>query len=113
MSSHKENNVSIGTGNLAGKGLYAARDFSMGEVVVAYHLTPLREEQFDCLSESEKMFTHVQHGTIYLYGEPERYMNHSDSPNTLPDHTLHADVAIRPIKKNEMVTTDSRKDDIE
>ena len=105
--------VFIGKGNLAGKGLYAVRDFSMGEVVVAYHLTPLSEEQFDSLPESEKMFTHVQHGTIYLYGEPERYVNHSDNPNTLPDHTRHADVAIRPIKKGEMITTNSMKDDVE
>lgn len=106
-----KDDVNIGKGNLAGKAVYAARDFVAGEIVVNYNLTALTNEQFNGLPESEKIFAHKQDGTIYLYDEPERYVNHSDDPNTLPDHDLHTDVAIRDIKKGEMITTDARQDD--
>lgn len=108
----QQTTVHIDKGHLAGKGVYAARDFLTGEIVVNYNLTALTEEQFNALPESEKMFTHIQHGATYLYGEPERYVNHSNDPNTLPDHILHADVAIRDIRQGEMITTDSRLDDV-
>jgi len=103
--------VIIGKGNLAGKGVYANRDFDKGEVVIQYHLTALSEEQFEGLPESEKMFTHSHFGQIYLYSEPERYVNHSDTPNTYQNLETKYDVALRDIKKGEMITTDTTKDD--
>lgn len=105
--------IFVGTGELAGRGVYATRDFKKGEVVIQYHLTPLTEEDFAMLPPEEKMFTHAQGGISYLYSEPERYVNHSTDPNTYQDHTLHADVAIRDIPEGEMITTDARKDDVE
>lgn len=102
----------IEKGNLAGKGVYANRDFKEGEVVVKYNLKSLTKEEFESLSESEKMYTHVHHGTIHLYSEPERYINHSDTPNTYQDLENGADLALVPIKKGEMITTDATKDDI-
>ena len=108
----KTSDVIIGKGELAGKGVYANRDFENGEVVIKYNLKPLTQKEFEELSDSEKMFTHSHHGKIQLYGEPERYVNHSDDPNTNPDHTMLADIASRAIKKGEMITTDATKDDI-
>ena len=105
--------VLIGKGKLADKGVYAARDFKQGEVVVQYHLKPLTKEEYENLSESEKMFTHSYHGQIFLYQEPERYVNHSESPNTYQDHTQKVDIALRDIKQGEMITTDATKDDVE
>lgn len=102
----------ISKGNLAEKGVYAGRDFREGEVVIKYHLKSLTQEEFDALPESERIFIHIHHSIIDLYGEPERYVNHSEDPNTLPDHKIQADVAIRDIKKGEMITTDATKDDI-
>jgi len=67
------NDVIIGRGNLAGKGVYANRNFKKGEVVIKYNLKPLREEEFENLPDSEKMFTHTHRGVIYLYSELERY----------------------------------------
>ena len=104
--------VIIGKGELSGRGVYANRDFENGEVVIKYNLKPLTQEELEKLPDSEKMFTHSHHGEIQLYGEPERYVNHSDNPNTNPDHAILADVAIRVIKKGEMITTDATKDDI-
>ena len=73
----KMNEVVIGKGELAGRGVFANRNFNKGEVVIKYNLKPLTEEEFKRLPESEKMFTHSHYGQIFLYSEPERYVNHS------------------------------------
>lgn len=106
------NNVVIGKGNLAGKGVYANRDFKKGEVVIKYLLKPLTAEEFEALPESEKMFTHTHRGQIYLYSEPERYVNHSLDGNVYPDLKQQCDIALRDIKKGEAITGDATKDDI-
>ena len=106
------NDVVIGKGKLAGKGVYANVDFKKGVIVVKYNLKPLTVEEYGNLPRSEKMFTHSQSGQIYLYSEPERYINHSKTPNTYQDHKIQADVALRDIQKGEMITTDASKDDV-
>lgn len=106
-------NIVIGKGNLAGKGVYANRDFKKEEVVIQYQLKPLTKEEYTLLPESEKMFTHTHRGQIYLYSEPERYVNHSDNPNTYQDLVKQCDIALRDIEKGEMITTDATKDDIQ
>jgi hypothetical protein len=104
--------VIIGKGNLAGKGIYANRDFKKGEIVIKYNLRPLTKEEYKLLPRSEKIFTHKQNGIIHLYSEPERYVNHSIPPNTYQDFELNADVALKNIKKGELITTDATKDDV-
>lgn len=108
----KMNDVVIEKGELAGKGVYANRDFVKDEVVIQYNLKPLSEEEYKNLPESEKMFTHTHWGQIYLYSEPERYVNHSETPNTYQDLKKQQEIALKDIKKGEMITTDARKDDI-
>jgi hypothetical protein len=105
--------ITIGTGNLAGKGVYADRDFKKGEVVVQYHLKPLTAVELEHLPESEQEFVHYHHGFAQLYSEPERYINHSDTPNTYQDLGRGCDVALRDIKKGEAITTDATKDDVQ
>ena len=104
--------VKIDDGNLSGKGVYATKDFEKDEVVVKYSLTTLSEDVYQQLPEHEKQFTHIHKGQIYLYSEPERYINHSDTPNTYQDLEVGADRALRCIQAGEMITTDSSKDDI-
>lgn len=106
------NEVIIGEGKLAGKGVYAARDFRKEEVVIKYTLKAVTKAEYKALPKSEQMFTHTQRGTIYLYSEPERYVNHSNEPNTYQNHELQADIALRDIPKGEMITTDDTKDDV-
>lgn len=106
------NDVFIGEGELDGQGVYAARDFKEGEAVVQYSLKALSEEEYAALPEGEQTFVHTQRGQKYLYGEPERYVNHSDTPNTYQDLERQCDVALRDITKGEMVTTDATKDDV-
>lgn len=104
--------VKIGKGKLAGKGVYATKDFKKGEIVIKYTLKPLTHEEFKSLLKSEKRFTHSQWNQIYLYSEPERYVNSSKTPNTYQDHKIQADIALQDIKNGEMITTDATKDDI-
>jgi hypothetical protein len=105
--------VTIKNGNLAGKGVYADRNFKKGEVVIQYHLKPLTKADFNKLPESEKIFVHTHLGQMYLYSEPERFVNHSLKPNTYQDLGKQQEVALRFINKGEMITTDATKDDID
>ncbi len=104
--------VVIGKGKLAGMGVYANKKFKKDEVVIKYRLKPLTQEEYKKLPRSEKMFTHSQNGQIYLYSEPERYVNHSKTPNTYQNHVNQSDVALRDIEKGEMITTDATKDEV-
>ncbi len=104
--------IIIGTGTLSGMGVYAGRDFKKGEVVIKYKLKTLTDDEFNRLPGDEKEFAHVHNGSIHLYSEPERYVNHSANPNTFQDFKNWCDIALRNIKKGEMITTDATKDDI-
>jgi len=104
-------NVIIGKGNLLGKGVYANKDFKKGEVVIQYNLKQLAASQYKELSAKERMFVHSHKGILYLYSEPERYVNHSSKPNTYQDLVSKCDIALRDIKKGEAITTDATKDD--
>jgi len=99
--------VTIGKGDYDGKGVYAARDFKKGEVVVPFNLKKLTQQEFDDLPDGEWQWTHCFDGGIHLFPEPERYVNHNDDPTTYPDHDKNGDVALRDIKKGEAVTIDN------
>ena len=100
--------IVIGKGKLASKGVYAARDFRQGELVKFYNLKPLSQAEFDALPKSEQMFVHTFWAKMYLFPEPSRYTNHSASPNTYSDLQKMCDYASRLIKKGEMITTNAR-----
>ncbi len=102
----------IGKGKLVGKGVYAGRDLKKGEVVAKYNIKPITKEEYKNLPRSEKRFTHAHWGQIYLYLEPDRYVNHSKNPNTYQDLKNKCDIASRDIKKEEMITCDATKDNI-
>jgi len=105
-------NVFIAKGNLAGKGIYANRYFKKGEIVIKYNLKPITKIEYNKLSKNEQEFTHSFKGQIFLYSKPERYVNHSENPNTYQDHILKADIALRDIKKGELITCNAIKDDV-
>jgi ketosteroid isomerase-like protein len=102
------NYVTIGKGKLAGKGVYAARDFKKDELVVAYNLKELTQAEFDKLPVNEREWTHSFWGKIYLFPEPGRYVNHDDNPSTYPDLDRMGDFALRPIKKGEAITINDK-----
>jgi SET domain-containing protein len=88
------------------RGVFAARDFKKGEVVMAWHpIKMLTKEEADALPYSEKHFvSNYRDGEYILQAEPERFVNHSCDPST---HVIGmADVAARDIKKGEEITSD-------
>ncbi len=104
--------VVIGKGNLLGKGVYAANNFRKGEIVIQYHLKSITNEEYKDLFKDEKLFVHTHFGKKYLYSEPERYVNHSENPNTYQDLEKQQDIARKDIIKGEMITTDAEKDNV-
>ncbi|WP_344617135.1 SET domain-containing protein [Dactylosporangium salmoneum] len=102
--------VTIGRGALAGRGVYAARDFAAGEVVVAYRLRPLDEDEYRALPPGEDLFVHSYGGRRYLYPPPARFVNHADDPSCYQDFERGCDVARRPIAKGEPVTIDAAEE---
>ena len=98
--------VEIGPGNLAGRGVYAARDFAAGEVVVAYQLRPLDEAEYDALPPGEDLFVHSFGGRRYLYPAPASFVNHSDDPSCYQDFDRQCDIARRRIARGEPITID-------
>lgn len=99
--------VYVGTGKLAGKGVYAARDFKKGELVKGWNLKELSQADFDVLPKSEHMFVHSFWGKMWLFPEPSRYTNHSADPTVVSDYEKMCDYAARPIKKGEMITVNA------
>lgn len=97
---------------MSDKGLYAARDFKKGEVVIKYELTPLTFAELKVLSPEDYAATHTINGQIYLYSEPARYVSHSEDPNVRNDHEKHADIAIKDIQTGELITVNALYDDV-
>jgi hypothetical protein len=102
--------VTLGPGTLAGVGVYAARDFAPGEVVVAYELRPLDEAGYAALPAGERLFVHSYGGRRFLYPAPARFVNHADDPNCYQDFDRAGDVALRPIARGEPITIDATQE---
>ncbi len=99
------NDIIVKQSSINGRGIFAARDFKKGEVVLPWQIVVLTKEQVDNLPESEKHYVdRYQDDGYLLHQEPERYINHSCDPNTGVQG--HSDVAIRDIAKGEEITTD-------
>jgi hypothetical protein len=110
MTALSQDDVMVGPGNLAGRGVYAARDFAPGEVVVSYRLTPLDEAQYRALPAGEDLFVHSFAGRRYLYPAPARYVNHADDPSCVQDFDRCCDIARRPIAAGDPVTIDCHQE---
>ncbi len=102
--------VLIGVGSLAGRGVYAARDFEAGEVVVGYRLRPLDEAEYLALPAGEELFVHSYGGRRFLYPAPARFVNHSADPSCYQDFDRGCDVALRPITRGEPITIDATEE---
>ncbi|GIH16718.1 SET domain-containing protein-lysine N-methyltransferase [Rugosimonospora africana] len=102
--------VILGPGNLAGTGVYAARDFAAGEVVVSYRLQPLDEADYLALPAGEDLFVHSYAGRRYLYPAPARFVNHADDPSCYQDFDRACDIALRPIAQGEPITIDANEE---
>lgn len=87
-----------------GLGVFAARDFKKGEIVIKYNLPEvLTKEEVDKLPKRDQKYVqHVGEGKFILHQPPARFVNHSCDANTYSDHL--SDRAKREIKKGEEIT---------
>jgi uncharacterized protein len=98
-------NVEVRHSSIAGRGLYATRQFKKGEIVLEWlNARELSETEFEALPRSEHAYVDFHDGKIFLMGEPERFMNHSCEANTASQNK--SDVALRGIQPGEEITTD-------
>ena len=100
----------LGAGHLAGRGVYAAREFAAGEVVLSYRLQTLDEGAYLALPAGEELFVHSFGGSRYLYPSPARYVNHSENPSCVQDFTQCTERALRPIAPGEAITIDAHQE---
>lgn len=103
-------NVEIRESRIAGRGVFARRDFKLGEVVLNWNpLRKLSAAETGSLTIAELHYVvALPEGMFLLMGEPERYVNHSCSPNT--KSADNSDIAVRDISVGEEITSNYGSD---
>lgn len=97
--------VVIKKSKIEGKGLFAARDFKEGEIVVRWDISHrLTPEELKKLPETEKRYVVFFKGKYILMQSPAKYVNHSCDANTRVG--IFCDIAKRDIKEGEEITAD-------
>ncbi len=99
--------IVVKNSKIQGKGVFAARDFKKGEVIIRWSSCSriISKKKLAKLPKSKKKFvSHYQRGKYVLFSSPGKYVNHSCNSNTKAKNDC--DVAIRAIKKGEEITAD-------
>ncbi len=105
-----DNSVSVKVSRDKGLGIFVTRDFAKGELIRQVNV--IREvTEAEPLKEAEgELAEHCAYedGRVMLYGEPDRYMNHSCDPNAYYDYSQYPPItrAIRDIASGEELTVD-------
>ncbi len=106
-------NVVVKSSKIHGKGVFAARDFKKGEVVIDWSScsVKLTKEQADKLPANKKRYVSFLRDNEYVFFKsPGKYVNHSCNPNTRAQNGH--DVANRNIKKGEEITADYAREKV-
>lgn len=107
----RTDNVVVKNSSIHGKGVFAARNFSKGEVVMHWDTrNRLSKKEYENLSDNEKRYVTFLNDTYTVMQEPERYTNHSCNANTIAEN--FCDVAVRDILCGEEITSNYRQDSV-
>ena len=97
--------VVVKKSRIEGLGVFAARNFKKGELVLRWDISrQLSEEEVKQAPENEKRYLAFSGGKWVLQLPPAKYVNHSCEPNTFVKG--FCDIAKRGIKKGEEITSD-------
>jgi len=100
---YEDENVAVRPSSIEGLGLFAKRTFKTGETILIWHPKRLSKEEAAKVPEEQKRYLDIlEDGTGRLMQIPERYVNHSEDPNT--KMVGESDVAIRDIQIGEEIT---------
>jgi len=89
------------------KGVFVARDFTKGEIVLKWYPKILRKSEVEKLKDNQKHYLYKIGKKYFLMQSPEKFVNHSCEANTRVKN--NCDVAFRDIKKGEEITSDYGK----
>lgn len=103
-------NIIVKKSRIDKRGVFTARDFKKGEVVLKWRPKILEKLKVDKLSNNEKHHIDRVGKKYFLMQAPEKYVNHSCDPNTKAKN--HCDVAIKNIKKGEEITSNYSKNSL-
>lgn len=97
--------VVVKDSGIEGKGVFAARDFKKGEVVIDWsNAKRLSEGEAKQVPREEQKYLAFCSGKWVLEQAPARFVNHSCEPNTFVKD--FRDIALRDIKEGEEITSD-------
>ena len=102
--------VIVKKSEIHGTGVFAARNFKKGEVILTWNPKYLPLSAKDTLTDAEKNYAYILEDKIRIMQEPEKFVNHSCDNNT---HVVNeCDVALRDIKAGEEITANYDNDGI-
>jgi SET domain-containing protein len=96
--------VFVGKSKINKKGVFAAKDFEKGEVVLKWNPKILNFFEVEKLKSLKRYVYKVGKNKFFLMQAPERFVNHSCEANTEVKNSC--DVAARKISKGEEITSD-------
>lgn len=102
--------VEVKKSQIHGKGVFAVRNFEKDEIVIKWHPKVITKEQLKSLTRKQKTYIQKMGSKYYLMQFPEKFVNHSTTPNTFALNDC--DVAKRRIVKGEEITTRYNEEDI-
>lgn len=92
------------------KGVFAARDFKKGEVVLKWNPKILEKSEAEKIKIEENLKHYlykVGKNKYFLMQPPEKFVNHSCGANTQAKNSC--DIAVKNIEKGEEITSDYGK----
>ena len=97
--------VIVKNSKVQGKGVFAARDFKKGEIVLDWGDSQiLNLEQIKKILHKDKKYIYYGENKYILVKPPARFVNHSCNPNTFIKD--FKGIAKRKIQKDEEITED-------
>src|SRR3989344_5290977 len=94
---YEDENVIVHSSVIHGYGVFAKKNFSVGDTDLIWDPTKLSKKELEKIPTYQKKYINTLHdGTPALMNVPERYVNHSDNPNT--KMSKNKDIAIRNIQ---------------
>ena len=102
--------VEVRPSRIQGRGLYALRGFTPGEVVLRWNVSHrISSGALNLLSEDERRYIHpFSDNEMIIVQPPERFVNHSCDNNTVVVN--FSDVAIASIAAGDEITSDYGSD---
>ena len=96
--------IEVKKSQIHGKGVFAKRNFKKGETIFKWNPKKLTKGESKKTPRNLQKYMIKIKGQYYLMQPPERYVNHSCTPNAVAESKKFIDMAKKNIKKGEEIT---------